>query len=525
MVPSNDENVLKASIRRLSVELEQAASGAIQNLITYDAKENKAGLVQVAPDPSTAPGTSSSPDAPAVAAKDVILPLNETKTSLIRHSFNTTCEGAAGALFTALLVVPIFLFVHFISTEYRIDRDFLYTLVTAFNVEVLSMFMFGKSAIYRNRTLFCKWPCFFLFAILLILATGGKTGVASAPLALLVWTLGISSCWFYERFKGVNKGITFSKDFIGVCVLVIVCGSLNLFPSLAVLIPVKFLSANYPHWNVVVSGFGFPAFIVVLRKLILNFFMNDLRGRVERGEVAADKVMSTYATMSKMTAVYLTLSNVIVLYLSKTISSCAVSAVLSVATEVGCKLYIVWSTREQFAKKAARIAKGRVRVLKELLVKTRQKDGEVVEKDEERENKAGVEGEETVGDNTSEKSGAKNWDFILGTLAVRWEKEMVVEMGSIPYAAFVVYLFNLSDMPSMQLVIVCVIFFFSEIVSDIILVDALDRFFHVPILRLQHMTWRETMSELCVVAHAMMSISWTLSIVNGWVGSIVNDNI
>ncbi len=55
-----------------------------------------------------------------------------------------------------------------------------------------------------------------------------------------------------------------------------------------------------------------------------------------------------------------------------------------------------------------------------------------------------------------------------------WEKEMAAEKSCILFAAFLIYLFELSDMPSVDLATVCAIFFVSEIVTDTILVYVLD---------------------------------------------------
>ena len=198
------------------------------------------------------------------------------------------------------------------------------------------------------------------------------------------------------------------------------------------LIPVKFLAANYPYWNVVVSGFGFPALMIVLKKASMSFLMANFQGKAERGELSLDTIMSMYAKVSKLVSVSLTLANVIVMYLSKTVTSCVLSAVLSILTEVVCKIYVVWMTQaivqEQFLQKTtmglkqvvvepgvqmveedeeninwrgrARAAEQRVsvlasksndmerdyklkiRVLKELLRQTKLKYGEVVELEE-----------------------------------------------------------------------------------------------------------------------------------------------
>ena len=500
----------------------------------------------------------SSPDLPpevrrGVTAKDLNLYLAETKTSLIRHAASSTGEGVAGAVSSGLVIVPVRMFLEFVATKFHIDRDFLYMLAAMFAFEVVCMVTFRKSAAYRNRTLFAKWPCFFLLAILLVLATGGKTGMASIPLDMLVWTLALGSCWFYEHCKGISKE-TFWTNFVENCVLVIVLTGIYSLPSFAVLIPVKYLASNYPYWNIVVSGFGLPAFIVVLRKATITFMTNHLQGCVERGELSLDKLMSAHAKLSKSAAVCMTLANVVVMYLSKTLTSCVISAVLSIATEVGCKLYVVWMTRaivkEQFLQNAtaglkqvvvepgvqrgaeddgsvnwkerALAAEERVsvlarknNVLKELLRQNKLKYGEVVEQEEaeeqDREENVSVQNE---GDTTSEEKSEKNWVFVLTMLAARWEKEMAAEKSCILFAAFLIYLFELSDMPSVDLATVCAIFFVSEIVTDTILVYVLDRFFYMPILRLHHRQWEEFVEELGISTAIAMGVALNLSVVD-----------
>ena len=106
-------------------------------------------------------------------------------------------------------------------------------------------------------------------------------------------------------------------------------------------------------------------------------------------------------------------------------------------------------------------------------------------------------------------------------LALRWEKEMAAEKSCIIFSAFFIYLFKLSDMPLKDLVIVCVIFFCAEVVTDTILVYVLDRFFHMPIRRLKHMEWEEFVEELAQFTATAITIACAVVVVDG----IVNKHL
>jgi hypothetical protein len=117
-------------------------------------------------------------------------------------------------------------FLNFICGSLHIDRPFLYSVVCYFTVEVMGVCLFGRSSReFRNRAMFAKWPSYLIFVVLVVLVTGGMTGAASIPLALLVWTLSITSGWFYERYKGINKNDPLWKEILGNCVLTLACSA------------------------------------------------------------------------------------------------------------------------------------------------------------------------------------------------------------------------------------------------------------------------------------------------------------
>ena len=318
------------------------------------------------------------------------------------------------------------------------------------------------------------------------------------------------------------------------------------------------------------SGFSFPAFATVLRKLTMTFFMTLLQEKVDRGELAVEEVLPTFAFQSKMLSVCLTLSNIVMMYLSKSITKCVMAALLSIVTEVTMKVYVVWSTREavneQLAIKAVAVAnrlqriaivepgaesvaneeeggdvehwkeralaaeeralaaeeralaaEAKNRFLKEQNKTLRLKCGEVVEEKEDEDSKevGGGDGEST------DKERKNNWEFVMAMLVARWEKEMASEKSCIIVAAFVVHLFEFSGMPINELSQVLVIFFAAEVVTDFILVYLLDKYFSVPLLRLQHnTTWNETMADMIMTSQILLAVAVGLKVANGIVNGV-----
>ena len=122
---------------------------------------------------------------------------------------------------------------------------------------------------------------------------------------------------------------------------------------------------------------------------------------------------------------------------------------------------------------------------------------------------------------STDKERKNNWEFVMAMLAARWEKEMAAEKSCIIVAAFMVHLFEFSDMPINELSQVLVIFFAAEVVTDFILVYLLDKYFSVPLLRLQHnTTWKETMADMIMTSHILLAVAVGLKVANGIVNGV-----
>ena len=278
-------------------------------------------------------------------------------------------------------------------------------------------------------------------------------------------------------------------------------------------------------------------------------------------------------------------------YFSKTKEKCIIAAVLSIATEVCGKMYVVYTShaavkdyiavlaRQKAAaaqkqaslanehanflfaepgvvdvmnieegidtvedlrgqllreKRRADAAELKIRLLEELLRATKIKYGEVVPDEDEEgasgkekldglgggdEAAAAAEGGSGVAEEKSktEKALEKNWEFILGMLAARWHQDIIAEKSAILIAAFLIYLFELSDMPTYDLLQVMGIFYVNEFVTDVILVYVLDKYFYVPFLRLPQKNWKDLFLEIAVLSQALMTISFGLYLTFGFI--------
>ena len=354
-----------AALRRASVELRRA-SVELKNLVLNDLADSKSAARKVAPTPppdghhgapaSNAAASSSNSSLPTKPTVVVALPLLDKPASIWIHALRDNLIGLIGAIIAALLLYPVHRFLEYLTSTVQLDRGFTYTTVACLNVEVLALIASWASKEYWRKKMFVAWPCYLLVLVLSVLSTAvsspsGEVRAAGIPVALVCWALSIDSAWFYTREKH-----TFISNSIKSGIFVIVCAVMNFLPSFTVLIPVHYLAANHPYWNIVVSGIGFPALTFVLKKLCLSYLLGLIQEKAENGDVPVDEVLTSYTANSKVVSICLMLGNIVMMYLSTSKRACLLSALFSVVTELGGKTYVAWQTRRDVKKHLARVA-------------------------------------------------------------------------------------------------------------------------------------------------------------------------
>lgn len=469
-------------------------------LVKAKIDEEMNGVIERQNDKSTndarvAPTTQSSSDlqsdtthSPTINQQRSI-PLLASKQPIARHAVATLLEGLLSSVVAITLMYPLHQLLSFISISCLIDRGFLYLTMAAVNTEIQGAVLVGReSREYMARHYYCMWPIHFSLVILVILITGGKTGYLSIPLALLCWVFAMSSDTLFDYIKG-RKSNPYIKNLAQSFVLAIVCGSLNVAPSFGVLVPVHYLAQKYPYWNSAVSGIVFPLFIIVLKKSGMNYLMDFLKGKLEKGEVPPDRVLPIFASFSKIISVCLTLANIVMMYLSNTPDTCALSAALSIFTEVIGKLYVAYITRPHvkayYSKKAKRAA-------------------------------AKAFGNEAFEEDLVEASvQTSNQEVSDSLLAARFNNDVIAEKGCILVAAFIVYLFKLGESNSKrELFLVMAMFLAAEIVTDLITVHLMDVVFNIPILRLPRKKFSDFVVETIALSQILQAVAFGLYVVN-----------
>ena len=368
------------NLRRVSVELHNLA---VEDLTAAAAQEGpRAGGWKVLPDapPLVVPTTASSPhedsstpppatlSPPAQEAKhdaDLALPLLDKRTSILRHTAGENFVGIICAIISALVLYPLFRLLEYLSDALDVDRVYSISAMGMINCELLTAAMFGGASI--SRRLYCVWPLFITLLIVVGLSpairSAGDHSVAESavcfPIVIAVYSLSLSSKYVYSRFKGV-KTSSYAKTLVSSVAFAVVTIGTNVTPSFAVLIPARYLAYAHPYWYIVVTGIGFPALTIVLRKSALSYYLRQFRKKVEKGELPVEQVLDKYATISKIVTVCLMLANVVMMYFSDSKSACVLTAMLSVITEIGGKMYVVWFMRKEFSGSIAR-KKARVR--------------------------------------------------------------------------------------------------------------------------------------------------------------------
>ena len=367
--------------RRGSVQQAQDAvlrgSVLLHKMVIEELSEGTIGPQKVVPDDvpaltTTTPATASTAESTeGSGTAEVALPLLDDKIPFWRHIVVENSESVVGAFVSGLLLYLIFRLNEYISVTFVLERTYVYFCGAIVSIELVLAAMYGTKNGSISPTLYGQlffiWPTFFVLTALIALSktvrrSSGDSASSPAkrlagPLLLLAaWGVAISSKYIYRRIKGL-KTSSYPKVLLSSVIFASVCGFMNQAPSLAVLVPVRYLAVHHPYWNIVVTGLCFPAFTFVMRKLLLGYFMSLLKTKVERGDLAADQVLSKYATVSKIITIALQLTNIVAMFFSSSVVNCVLSAQLSVLTEVGGKVYVVKKTRGDVKRHLASIAK------------------------------------------------------------------------------------------------------------------------------------------------------------------------
>lgn len=314
-----------------------------------------------------------------------------------------------------------------------------------------------------------------LATALMLLIARGDAGNLTAVAVIAMFCLSSSSVWTYEKSPRPN----IVRYFLSCIPTALVSTIISLIPGYAVTLPGIALASSpvaYAAW----CGLVFPFLSAMLRILAITYFSNYALGLVRDKKMTPEGVVPFLSTVSFNIGACLLFGNSMLLYLSKDVKYAASSAAFAILTEVAGKLYTAVLITNQ-GKVANKIRKKARRISKEQ--RTSRVAAVVTEGDEE----GAFIAEEDDG-----AEDRKQVDELLVMFAVRLSNEIVAEKVCIIVAAFVNAFVIDTAHSGATIAAFAVVFIFTELVSDELLVFALVNYFDVPLLRLpvEKFEWR-----------------------------------
>jgi hypothetical protein len=236
----------------------------------------------------------------------------------------------------------------------------------------------------------------------------------------------------------------------------------------ALVIPTRLLAKSGNEiLTLLVTGLVFPGCAFVVRKT----FQSIVQMMIDRDTTSSlDDKIKMFSNMSKIMSALVMFLPTVLMYLNTNVTLAMLSALAQLVTENACKICVVL-----FMKKGM--------------------DEELAD---------------AAGDPDTIELLKKTHKYRFAMLAIRWHAELVAEKGSIMNAAVVAYLY-LSDMAGTSkthLIVVGILFFFIEMISDVIFVYAMHNWFDVPIL--SAVPSMDVLSKDNIASGAAMALSFTI---------------
>ena len=316
------------------------------------------------------------------------------------------------------------------------------------SVETYLLFIWNFERGYVTRKLL-MWPVIGLsFMLINKFAFNDRPGHMSVVVMTVAWALGGIATYPIQKsprptfFKHVKKSVVISLLFHGGFGLVI----------FGQILPTKLLSHSNAVLTSFVTGFAFPFLAWLVRKVAIHRCSKLTNEGLASGRASVQDSLRSFDRLVKAISCGLVITPCALNYLNATIRLAVLSAVLQMVTEVLGKIWIVYFTRKTFVDASA----------------TASASGASVDAEKRK------------------KDIAAKLDRAMLLMAARWNGEIVAEkVGIIVTSLIAITLFGENDrvgMTTEQLILVAVIFYGLECVTDLIFVIVMDWYLGVPIL-------------------------------------------
>jgi hypothetical protein len=337
--------------------------------------------------------------------------------------------------------------------------------------------------------------------MLLLMSTAAATTYTTTPLVTLMFALASTSQWINEE---VSPRPNLLAYFLQCVPSALVCTIAAFLPPYAVAVPGVALGTENPVGYSVWCGIGFPVLSLILRILIMNYNSNFASKLVMNGDMEPSGVIPYLSTTSFTLGTSLMFGNTMLLYLSKNVHYATTSSAFAILTEVAGKVYAVnVILNKTKVKRKIKKKTRRVKAIAKGVASTATSAGD-------KNDGAGVTTGSSVAAAEKAEDERKQEEQLL-MFSIRLHNEIIAEKVCIILGAVINGFFVTTPHSGETMALYTVIFFFTELIADAVLVYVLVEYFALPMLKLpaENFLWRSGEFWSGVVEVALVPVMGT----------------
>ncbi|GMH69188.1 hypothetical protein TrRE_jg11647 [Triparma retinervis] len=321
---------------------------------------------------------------------------------------------------------------------------------------------------FTKRMLLCKVPGQITFMVAVSSAFDWKLGPWTFVVATLAFCFGDMCTYAIDMQKQPRPPMI--KYMVKCLVTGFVMHGSIAFVISALIIPTKVLAEEEnDKVTVGVTGIVFPGVIYLVRKILVSFIQKFVAGKEGWSNEKKVEMLTMMLSVGSLTIL---LTPSVLLYFNASVKYALYSALCQLFTEVVGKIWTVWATKKHFKmyiKELESNAGGKMNKLKVAVLKLSQEAG--INHDVANERDGDIDSTELL-------------RRALALLAIRYHTEIVAEKGCIIVACEIAFLFfrDQVNTSSADLILIGIVFYALEMVTDCIFVWVMHNMLDVPIL-------------------------------------------
>lgn len=429
---------------------------------------DRPSVVQPQPTPTPPPITSETTPESATT-KRVTETLLTRPHSLIQNLVVTNVIALTVAAPTFLITHLFFTLANHLEAEHSIGVPQVCG-TYSFVAQLLTIFLFRRREPRMRQLALIQGPVGVLLPIP-VLATGIDFGQFGIAVGFALYYATICSGYAADSKPGLRGFLRWCGKALPMVFMLMASGAV---PAWGTTIPAV-LFQDEPTAYILWCGLGYPGLSFLVRKAFLGWVFSGMMRQIKEGAMTYEQFHYVVPAVTFCTGSMLMFGNVILMYTGESVRVCISSALVSIATEIAGKVYVVFAMKRMFSLKG---------------------------------------------------TAKEEIEDAFAMLATRWTQEIIVENGCIVLSCWLSRQFSVvgSDRSWSDQLYIFAVFFACEVVADGAVVYGLDRWLGVPFLRVplpslrEKSRFAETLTSMLTLFGVILCFKYAHHSTNQWFG-------